>query len=148
MNLACSRAHINRPVIHDDEMECSHSDECETMKELLDLSHEAENTDDEEIDPSFELNSSVKSDTTHQIETFCEEWVTQLSRDDRIALDVFLQYYLLETIGKSEIEAVELAGLMTEGQTKPFMIGGHDFMKMMVRFQRVNKVSISILVSF
>ena len=48
-------------------------DECETMNKLLDLSHEAENTDDEEIDPSFELNSSVKSHTTHQTETFCEE---------------------------------------------------------------------------
>ena len=84
----------------------------ETMQELLDLSHKAANTDDEELDPSFDLDSSVKSDTHHQSETFCEEWVSQLSRDDKLALGVFLQYHLCETIGKGETEAAELAGLM------------------------------------
>ena len=89
--MARARAHINKPIIYDNEMnqECSRSDECETMKELFDLSHEAENTDDEEIDPSFELNSSIKTDTTYQIEMFCEEWVTQLSRDNRFTLGFF-----------------------------------------------------------
>ena len=38
--------------------------------------------------------------------------VTKLSRDDRYALGVFLQYHLRETVGKSETEAAELAGLM------------------------------------
>ena len=42
-----------KPVIHDDEIGCSRSDECETMKELFNLLHEAENTDDENIDPSL-----------------------------------------------------------------------------------------------
>ena len=70
-----------------------------TMQELLDPSHEALNTDDEALDPSLDLNSSVKSGTHHQ-------------RDDRHALGVFLQYHLHETVGKSETEAAELAGLM------------------------------------
>lgn len=82
------------------------------MEELLDLSHEAEDTDDEDADPLFDLNSSVESDTQNQIETFCEEWVVQLSRDDRFALGVFLQYHLSQTVGKNETEAAELAGLM------------------------------------
>jgi len=37
----------------------------ETMQELLDLSHEAENAEDEDMDPSFNLDSSIKSDTHH-----------------------------------------------------------------------------------
>ena len=86
--------------------------DAETMQDILDLPYEAANTDDEELDPSFDLNTSAKLDTQHQIETFCEEWVTQLSRDDRYALGIFLQHHLCETVGKSETEAAELAGLM------------------------------------
>ena len=110
-------------------MEISREPECETMNELLDLSHEAENTDDEDANPSFDLNSSVKSDTQHQIETFCEEWVIQLSRDDRFALGMFLQHHLSQTVGKNEIEAAELAGLMigrSDFLCLPFKIGRHN----------------------
>ena len=110
VNLIRARACINRQVLrdslsvvvenecqdeHNNEMEISREPESETMNELLDLSCEAENTDDEDADSSFGLNSSVKSDTQHQIETICEEWVIQLSMDDRFALGVFLQYHLL-----------------------------------------------------
>jgi len=62
--------------------------DAETMQDLLDLPYEAANTYDEELDLSFDLNTSAKSDTQHQIATFCEEWVTQLSRDDRYALRI------------------------------------------------------------
>ena len=113
-NLVRARAKRLRDASTSNEQEANEMD-CNaagTMQELLDLSCEALNTDDETLDPSFDLNSSVKSDTQHQIETFCEEWVTQLSRDDRYALGVFLQYHLRETVGKSETEAAELAGLM------------------------------------
>ena len=47
--------------------------EPKTMEDLLNLLSEAANTDDEKIDPSFELNSSLQSDTHHQSEVFCEE---------------------------------------------------------------------------
>ena len=127
VNLTRARPHINRQVLRDNssvvvdnecqnernnEMEITHEPECETMEELLDLSREAEDTDDEDTNPSIDLNSSVKSDTQHQIETFCEEWVVQLSRDDRFALGGVLQYHLSQTVGKNETEAAELAGLM------------------------------------
>ena len=47
--------------------------EPKTMEDLLNLLSEAANTDDENVDPSFELNSSLQSDTHHQSEVFCEE---------------------------------------------------------------------------
>ena len=121
MNLVRARAHYSRRRFRDtastsneqeNEMDCNAVPDAGTMQELLDLSCEAINMDDEALDSSFDLNSSMKSDTQHQIETFCEEWVTQLSRDDRYALGVFLQYHLRGTVGKSETEAAELAGLM------------------------------------
>ena len=43
---------------------------------LLNTSLEATNTEYEDVDPSIELNSSIKSDTTQQLETFSEEWVS------------------------------------------------------------------------
>ena len=82
------------------------------MSDLLKLSHEAMDTDNEEEDPSFELNSSLKSDTHHLLDTFCEEWVTQLSREDRISLGIFLQYQLAVVLQKGETESAELAALM------------------------------------
>jgi len=88
--------------------------DAETMQDLLDLPYKATDTDAEELDPSFDLNSSAKLDTQYQIESFCEEWVTQLSRDDRFALGIFLQHHICETVGKSETEAAELAGLMND----------------------------------
>ena len=48
--------------------------EPQTMIDLLNTSPETTNTEDEDIDPSFELNSSIKSDTSHRLETFSEEW--------------------------------------------------------------------------
>ena len=40
-----------------------------TMQELLDLSDEALDINEEAMNPSFDLNSIVKSDPQHQIET-------------------------------------------------------------------------------
>jgi len=82
------------------------------MEDLLNLSFEAANTDDKVADPSFELDSSIQSDTHHQSEVFCEEWVAQLSRDDIYSLAIFLPYHLCKTIGKGNTEASELAWLM------------------------------------
>lgn len=84
----------------------------ETMIDLLNTSLEAADTEDEDMGPSFELNSSIKSDTCHQLETFSEEWVAQLSRDDKFSLAMFLHYHLTVTIGKGDTEASECAGLM------------------------------------
>ena len=48
--------------------------ESQTMIALLNTSLEAANTEDEDVDPSFELNSSIKSDAAFRMETFNEEW--------------------------------------------------------------------------
>ena len=85
-------------VVSGDEIRMSEPD---NMENLLNLSQEAANTDDEGQDPSFNLDSSLKSDTQHQIETICEEWVVQLSKDDRYSLGIFLEYHLNVTLRKS-----------------------------------------------
>ena len=37
-------------------------------------------TKDKAVDPTFDLDSNIKSDTDHIAETFCEEWVSKLDR--------------------------------------------------------------------
>ena len=69
-------------------------------------------TDSGGEDSSFELNSSLKSDTHHLLDTFCEEWVAQLSCEDRFSLGVFLQYQNSAVLQKAETESAELAALM------------------------------------
>lgn len=82
------------------------------LAELLDPSVEALDTDDEELDPSFDLDSSMKSDTDHLMDTFCEEWVAQLDWEDKVSLGLFICFQLKHTLRKGETEAAELAGLM------------------------------------
>jgi len=50
--------------------------DAETMQDLREFPYEATDTDDEKLDPPFDLDSSAKLDTQHQIKLFCEEWVT------------------------------------------------------------------------
>ena len=47
------------------------------MSELLEISVEALDTDNESIDPSFDLDESMKSDTDYLVDNFCEDWVLQ-----------------------------------------------------------------------
>ena len=78
----------------------------------MNLSHEAMDTDSEGEDSSFELNCSLKSDMHHLLDTFCEEWVAQLSREGRFSLGVFLQYQISAVLQNAETESAELAALM------------------------------------
>ena len=80
--------------------------------ELLTMSEEALDTDDEDIDPSFDLDSSMKADTDHTMEQFCEGWVSHLDRDDRVSLGLFLCFQLTKQLGLSETKAAELAAEM------------------------------------
>ena len=52
------------------------------MSELLEISVEALDTDNESIAPSFDLDESMKSDTDYLVDNFCEDWVLQLDRED------------------------------------------------------------------
>ena len=55
---------------------CEGRPEPEGLIDLLDLSIDA--LEDEGTDPSFDMDSSIKSDTCHIAENFCEDWVTKL----------------------------------------------------------------------
>ena len=43
------------------------------LSRLVTMSEDALDTEDEAVDPTFDLDSSMKSDTDHIAETFCEE---------------------------------------------------------------------------
>ena len=76
------------------------------------MSEDALDTEDEAVDPMFDLDSSMKSDTDHIAETFCEEWVSQLDRDDWVALGLFLCSKMTRHLEVKETRAAELTGLM------------------------------------
>ena len=79
------------------------------LTELLAMSDDALDTEDEEKDPTFDLDSSMKEDKDHMTDKFCEEWATHLDRDDRVSLGLFL-YFQLTNMG--ETKAAEVAGIM------------------------------------
>ena len=68
--------------------------ECDepSLTELALMTKEELNMDDEEVDPSFNLESSIKSETDHVIDQFCEEWVYQLDTDDKCLLEFSIPY--------------------------------------------------------
>ena len=76
------------------------------------LCSDALDTEDEDVDPSFDLDSSLKSDSNHIIDNFCEKWVAHLNHEDRVSFGIFLYFQLTTVLGKGETESVELAGLM------------------------------------
>lgn len=81
-------------------------------EDVLDPVHPALDTSGEEVDATFDLNASMKSDSEHITDTFCEEWVTHLKWDDRASLGLFLCFQLTALLGKGATEAAELAGMM------------------------------------
>lgn len=50
------------------------SGEVTELSEILAISEDALDTEDEDVDPSFDLDSSLKD---HMVDDFCEEWVLQ-----------------------------------------------------------------------
>ena len=60
--------------------------------------------DNEEHDLSFNLDTSMKSDTDHMVDAFCEEWVTSHTRKDRTSLDLFLSFQLSAVLGKRKLK--------------------------------------------
>ena len=82
------------------------------LHNLFVLEDEALDTDSETVDPSFDPDVSMMSDTEHLISTFCEEWVASLTWENRTSLRLFLTFKLLTLLGKGETEAAELAAQM------------------------------------
>ena len=70
-------------------------------------------TDNESVDPSFDLDSSLISDEDYVVDSFCEEWVLQLGREDKVSLGIFLAFQLQKHLSIGATRAAEIAGLMT-----------------------------------
>ena len=64
----------------------------ERLEDLLELSVDALDTDNETVDLSFDMDDSIKSDCTHITENLCEGWVTHLDWEDRASLGLFLHF--------------------------------------------------------
>ena len=82
------------------------------LSELLVMSDDALDTENEDIDPSFDFNSSLKEDDEHIVESFCENYVLQFNRDERVELGLFLCFQLEKHLGLGDTKAAELAGMM------------------------------------
>ena len=93
-------------TIADDEGESS------GLTQLLTMSDDALDTEDEEKDPTFDLDSSLKEDIDHVADSFCEDWATHLDRDDRVSLGLFLYFQLTKVLSMGETKAAEVAGMM------------------------------------
>ena len=80
--------------------------------EVLTLSQDAPDIDDESVDPTFDLESSLLSDTDYMVEDFCDDWVSHLDRDDLVSLGLFLCFQLSKHFDIGETKAAEVAGMM------------------------------------
>ena len=69
-----------------------------------------QDTVNESIDPSFDLDSSLISDAENIVDNFCEEWVFQLDRDDKVSLGIVLADQLQNHLSVGATNSAELAG--------------------------------------
>ena len=90
-------------------METTDDLEMEDLLRMPDSSLEELDTDNEEVDASFLIDKSIKSDVDHVKDTFCQKRVGKLERNDL----VFLTFQLSNQLQKKETEAAEIAGIMT-----------------------------------
>ena len=51
------------------------------LAQLVTMSEDALDTDDKAVDPSFDLDSNMKTDADHLQESFCEDWISHLKRE-------------------------------------------------------------------
>lgn len=97
----------------DGEVPTSHDrGESSGLTQLLTMSEDAPDSDDEAADPTFDLDSSMRSDVDYMVETFCEEFVSHLDRDDKVSLGLFLCFQLSKQLELGETRSAELAALM------------------------------------
>ena len=57
---------------------------------LLLMSDDALDTEDENVNPPFDLDGSMKSDVNNLAENFYEDCILHLKRDDRVSLGLFV----------------------------------------------------------
>ena len=68
------------------------------VSELLVMSDNALDTDNEDVDPSFDFRSSLKEDNEHTVESFCENYALQFNRDERVELGCCFFAFNLKSI--------------------------------------------------
>lgn len=115
------------------------------LAQLVTMSEDALDTDDEAVDPSFDFDSSMKSDADHLQESFCEEWISHFEREDRVSLALFLRFQLSKHFNLGKTKAAELAGEMV-GQSL-YENGKRNSWKK-VKCKKVSKASTRELVCF
>ena len=86
-------------------------------------------------DTTFKLESGMVSDTDFMAETFCEEWVSHLGKEDCVSLGVFLCFQLAKHLALGETKAAELAGV-TIGKSDKTVSGGKISLRIMVQTQQ------------
>ena len=101
-------------------------------------------TENEDVDPSFDFNSSLKEDDEHIVESFCENYVLQFNRDERVELGLFLCFQLEKHLGLGDTKAAELAGMMVVDVISQSELGDLNSMPMVVSYQKINKASTNI----
>ena len=117
------------------------------LAQLVTMSEDALDTDGEAVDPSFDLDSSMKSDADHLQESFCEDWISHLEREDHVSLALFLCFQLSKHFNLGETKAAELASEMVGQSDKSVQIGERNSWKK-VKCQKVSKASTRDLVCF
>jgi len=84
----------------------------EGLTDLLNLSHDALDTSNDCVDPDFDLESSMKSESSYIVDKFCEEWLAQLSREDVVSLGLFLSFQLQSLLETTKTRATEYAAIL------------------------------------
>ena len=64
--------------------ESGEDDHSNVVENKADFGDDALDTEDDSVDPSFDLNNSMKLDNDHM------NWVMHLDRDDKVSLGLFL----------------------------------------------------------
>lgn len=67
----------------------------ENMNDLVNMSDDALDTEDETVDLSCDLNSTIMSDTDDLVDNFCEDSKLKLDWDDNVSLGFFVLNTLL-----------------------------------------------------
>lgn len=67
----------------------------ENMNDLVNMSDDALDTEDETVDLSCDLNSTIMSDTDYLVDNFCEDSKLKLDWDDNVSLGFFVLNTLL-----------------------------------------------------
>ena len=66
----------------------------------------------EEQDPTFDEASAKQQDKEYIQESFCEEWISQMNREDKISLALFLSFQIPQHFDLGATETAEVVGMM------------------------------------